>query len=104
MKIAILGGGHGCHAAAADLSEAGHEVSLWRRDATPERVAGAALRLLASPDALAAQRRAFSELADELGTPGVASRAARLILGVGSAPSEPPSEIAGEARARTADR
>ena len=34
MQIAILGGGHGCHAAAADLSEAGHEVRLWRRDAT----------------------------------------------------------------------
>lgn len=33
MKIAILGGGHGCHAAAADLSEQGHEVRLWRRDA-----------------------------------------------------------------------
>ena len=33
MKIAILGGGHGGYAAAADLSEAGHEVSLWRRDA-----------------------------------------------------------------------
>jgi opine dehydrogenase len=33
MKIAILGGGHGCYAAAADLSEAGHYVSLWRRDA-----------------------------------------------------------------------
>lgn len=32
MKIAILGGGHGCYAAAADLSEAGHEVRLWRRD------------------------------------------------------------------------
>src|SRR5450755_1779727 len=32
MKIAILGGGHGCYAAAADLSEAGHEVVLWRRD------------------------------------------------------------------------
>ena len=32
MKIAILGGGHGCHAAAADLSEAGHDVVLWRRD------------------------------------------------------------------------
>ncbi|MBS0446777.1 MAG: NAD/NADP octopine/nopaline dehydrogenase family protein [Proteobacteria bacterium] len=32
MKIAILGGGHGCYAAAADLSEAGHHVSLWRRD------------------------------------------------------------------------
>ncbi len=33
MRIAILGGGHGCYAAAADLSEAGHEVRLWRRDA-----------------------------------------------------------------------
>jgi 2-polyprenyl-6-methoxyphenol hydroxylase-like FAD-dependent oxidoreductase len=33
MKIAILGGGHGCYAAAADLSEKGHEVRLWRRDA-----------------------------------------------------------------------
>ena len=34
MKIAVLGGGHGCYAAAADLSEAGHEVRLWRRDTT----------------------------------------------------------------------
>ena len=33
MKIAILGGGHGCYAAAADLAEAGHQVRLWRRDA-----------------------------------------------------------------------
>ena len=33
MKIAVLGGGHGCYAAAADLAEAGHEVRLWRRDA-----------------------------------------------------------------------
>jgi opine dehydrogenase len=33
MKIAVLGGGHGCYAAAADLSEAGHEVRLCRRDA-----------------------------------------------------------------------
>ncbi|MEO6269208.1 MAG: NAD/NADP octopine/nopaline dehydrogenase family protein [Lautropia sp.] len=32
MRISILGGGHGCYAAAADLSEAGHEVRLWRRD------------------------------------------------------------------------
>ncbi|QIM50064.1 glycerol-3-phosphate dehydrogenase [Pusillimonas sp. DMV24BSW_D] len=32
MKVAVLGGGHGCYAAAADLSEAGHEVSFWRRD------------------------------------------------------------------------
>lgn len=32
MKIAVLGGGHGCYAAAADLSEHGHEVRLWRRN------------------------------------------------------------------------
>lgn len=33
VKIAILGGGHGCYAAAGDLSAHGHEVRLWRRDA-----------------------------------------------------------------------
>ncbi len=32
MKIAVLGGGHGAHAAAADLSEQGHQVRFWRRD------------------------------------------------------------------------
>lgn len=33
MNIAILGGGNGCYAAAADLAQAGHHVRLWRRDA-----------------------------------------------------------------------
>src|SRR5690606_30822692 len=33
MRIAVLGGGHGSYAAAADFSEAGHEVRLWRRNA-----------------------------------------------------------------------
>lgn len=33
MRIAVLGGGHGCYAAAADLAEQGHEVRMWRRDA-----------------------------------------------------------------------
>ena len=33
LRIAVLGGGPGCYAAAADLSEAGHELRLWRRDA-----------------------------------------------------------------------
>lgn len=37
MNITILGGGHGCYAAAADLSEAGHRVTLWRRDAAALR-------------------------------------------------------------------
>lgn len=34
MEIAVLGGGHGCYAAAAELSEKGHTVRFWRRDAT----------------------------------------------------------------------
>ena len=33
MKIAVLGGGNGCYAAAIELTENGHEVRLWRRDA-----------------------------------------------------------------------
>lgn len=33
MKIAVLGGGNGSHAAAVDLAEQGHEVRFWRRDA-----------------------------------------------------------------------
>lgn len=33
MEIAVIGGGHGAYASAADLSEAGHRVRLWRRDA-----------------------------------------------------------------------
>src|SRR5687768_12142854 len=32
MEIAVLGGGHGSYAAAADLSERGHRVRFWRRD------------------------------------------------------------------------
>lgn len=33
MEIAVLGGGHGSYAAAADLADQGHGVRLWRRDA-----------------------------------------------------------------------
>lgn len=33
MRIAVLGGGNGAHAAAVDLTELGHEVRWWRRDA-----------------------------------------------------------------------
>jgi len=33
MEVAVLGGGHGCYAAAADMAEAGHSVRFWRRDA-----------------------------------------------------------------------
>ena len=33
MEVAVLGGGHGCYAAAADAAEAGHNVRFWQRDA-----------------------------------------------------------------------
>jgi opine dehydrogenase len=33
MDIAVIGGGHGSYAAAAALTEQGHRVRLWRRDA-----------------------------------------------------------------------
>ena len=34
MKIAVIGGGNGAYAAAADLAERGHEVRMWRRNAS----------------------------------------------------------------------
>ena len=37
MRVAVLGGGNGAHAAIADLSERGHEVRHWRRDAAALR-------------------------------------------------------------------
>ena len=33
MEVAIIGGGNGAYAAAADLAEKGHRVRLWRRSA-----------------------------------------------------------------------
>jgi len=33
MRIAVLGGGNGAYAAVADLTERGHELRFWRRDA-----------------------------------------------------------------------
>ncbi|HEX6690466.1 MAG TPA: NAD/NADP octopine/nopaline dehydrogenase family protein [Burkholderiales bacterium] len=32
MKIAVIGGGNGAYAAAADFAEQGHDVSMWRRN------------------------------------------------------------------------
>ena len=32
MELAVLGGGHGCYAAAATLTEQGHRMRFWRRD------------------------------------------------------------------------
>jgi lipid-A-disaccharide synthase len=60
----------------------GREVvpELFQEEATGERLGRAALRLLETPGALAAQRAALAELARGLGEPGVGQRAARLVL------------------------
>jgi lipid-A-disaccharide synthase len=58
-----------------------------RRDATPARVTAAALALLDVPGELAAQREAFAELTAALGAPGVAPRAARLVLTAAGVPA-----------------
>ena len=39
MNITVLGGGHGCYAAAVEMAQKGHATRLWRRD-------GAALKEL----------------------------------------------------------
>jgi lipid-A-disaccharide synthase len=49
-------------------------------EATGERFAAEALRLLGDPAALAAQRSAFAELSGTLGSGGVGERAARCVL------------------------
>jgi opine dehydrogenase len=76
MRIAVLGGGHGCYAAAADLTEQGHEVRLWRRDA-------AAMAQLTADGRLVLKDVAGTrELRIALATPdiGAAVRGAALIL------------------------
>lgn len=32
MKVAVIGGGNGAYAAAADLADKGHDVAMWRRN------------------------------------------------------------------------
>ena len=49
MKIAVLGGGNGAFAAAADLTLAGHDIRLYRRseaDAEAHRAAGGTIDLI----------------------------------------------------------
>ena len=67
---------------------------LFQEDATGERVAAEAQRLLDDAGARDAQRAAFRELAGGLGDPGVGARAAGLILDVclhGGRETRPPT-------------
>jgi lipid-A-disaccharide synthase len=59
---------------------------LIQDDATGERLAEEALRLLGDPGRLAAQREAFDGVRRQLGEPGVGTRAARCVLAVAGGP------------------
>lgn len=76
MRIAILGGGHGCYAAAADLSEQGHSIALWRRNAGQFAALGAAPELQLK-DARGERRVPIDTVTDDI---GVALRDAMLVL------------------------
>ena len=85
MRIAILGGGHGAYAAAADLSEKGHEVRLWRRDAAAFApvLASGAIRVI---DADGSRTVAIANPTTDI---GVAMRGAQLILIPAPASAQP---------------
>lgn len=76
MRIAVLSGGNGSYAAAADLAEQGHEVRLWRRDAH------ALAPLLASPRIVLVDHRGRREVTIDRATVdvGEALRGAELVL------------------------
>ena len=84
MKIAVLGGGHGAYAAAADLSEQGHEVRLWRRDAN------AFAPLLATSAIMLTDERGTRavKIAQLFTSAGDAVRGAELVLMPGPANSQ----------------
>jgi lipid A disaccharide synthetase len=58
---------------------------LYRQTMISARLAREAVRLLTDAGARETQRAAFSELAGQLGEPGVGTRAARFVLAKASA-------------------
>jgi lipid-A-disaccharide synthase len=66
-----------------------------RGEATPERLAAEARYLLDTPGALERQREAFREIAAAIGTPGVAARAAELVLEVAGLARRAPARASG---------
>lgn len=76
MRITVLGGGNGSHAAAADLADQGHEVCLWRRDrAALEPIL--ATRRLTLKDAAGRREVALARVSADI---GAALRGAELIV------------------------
>lgn len=76
MKLAVLGGGNGSYAAAADLAAGGHDVRLWRRDGAALQVAIDAGGIVLK-DASGSQKVPVSLLTSEI---GAAVRGVRLIV------------------------
>ena len=73
MRIAVIGGGNGAYAAAADLTARGHEVRLWRRDAEALR----ASKTLTLKDADGERRVEIASVSPEI---GAALRGAELVF------------------------
>jgi opine dehydrogenase len=77
IRVAVLGGGNGAFAAAGDLSLAGHEVRLWRRDAAAVAAHRAAQNRIVVEDFRGTHEAAVALVTDEVGE---AVRGAELIL------------------------
>ena len=77
MKIAVLGGGNGSTAAAVDLTEQGHEVSLWRRDRTAQQALRARGGSITLKDHKGTRPVTLAQVCDDIGD---AIRGAELIV------------------------
>jgi opine dehydrogenase len=77
MRIAVLGGGNGSLAAAGDLSLAGHEVRLWRRDKAAVAAHNAAGGVITVKDFRGPHAARPARITSEMGE---AVRGAELIL------------------------
>jgi len=76
MRIAVLGGGNGSYAAAADLAGLGHEVCLWRRDRQQLQPL-MATRRLGLKDSSGSREVLLAAVSDDI---GAAVRGAELIV------------------------
>jgi len=82
MEIAVLGGGNGATAAAADLTEQGHRVRWWRRDRAAVEALAAEGGVIALKDHRGARRVAIAQVTADAAE---AVRGAQLIVCPGPA-------------------
>jgi len=67
MEVAVIGGGHGCYAAAAHLTEAGHRVRLWLRNDAKRAALEAAGRRITLVDFRGTRTVEIAEATADLG-------------------------------------